>query len=274
MNIAIVDGNSLYARSYYAATTVNSEPSLVIEFTVNTVLSLLDPNSSKIGCFFDSTLFAWDRHQNESKKREAKPSDYHNTKEIVKDVLSFLFGTVHVDHPDYEADDLVATAVYSAQPRDVVYVWSGDKDLMQLHGGNCQYYSLTDKAMLQASYINRKFVNIKRPSQVAIYLAIVGDPADNIKGVTRYGPKKCKELFEAVTPDMEFEEAVNAIIAQLPKDKEEEFFASLDRTLLRTDITGIPKPATLKLVTPREVAELGIEGINDFYRQIYEAYRT
>ena len=217
MTDLVFDANSLYARSWFAAQRINTDPREAIRLVVNTVMLLLDPNTNKIGSIFDRTLFAWDNNQNKAKQRDEKPKEYHDTKEIVKEVLTFLLGTVHIDSPDAEGDDIVATVVANTKPGDLIYIVSGDKDLMQLQGGNCQYYSLNDKAVLSTSFIIHKFHGIKRPSQIALELAVIGDPVDNIGGIHGYGEKKCKKLFEAVTPKMNFEAAMNAIVAQLPE---------------------------------------------------------
>jgi len=265
MTDLVFDANSLYARSWFAAQRINSDPREAIRLTVNTVLLLLDPNTNKIGSIFDRTLFAWDNNQNKAKNRDEKPREYHETKEIV---------TIHVEHPEAEGDDIVATVVNNNNtgPKDLVYIVSGDKDLMQLQGGNCQYYSLNDKAVLSTSFIIHKFHGIKRPSQIALELAIIGDPVDNIGGIRGYGEKRCKKLFEAVTPAMNFETAMNAILAQLPEPQADEFFAALDRTLLRNDLTGIAAPAPIKMPPPAEVEALGIPQIGHYYRQAYATY--
>jgi 5'-3' exonuclease len=272
MTDALFDGSSLFARSYFAAQRISSDPKEAIRLAVNTVLLLLDPNTNKIGSFFDRTLFAWDAQQNKAKNRTEKPPMYHETKALLRDVLEFMLGTVNTESLEAEADDIVATAVYRTKPGDLAYVISSDKDLMQLQGGQCQYYSLNDKAVLSASYIIHKFHNIKRPIQIALELAIVGDPVDCIDGIKGYGEVRCKKLFEAVTPDMSFETALNAIVAQLPEERAAEFYEALERTLLKNDVPGIPSPAPLKLRPPAEVDDLDIPQISHYYRQVYMAY--
>lgn len=274
MNDIVFDANSLYARSWFAARQISADPREALRLSVNTVLLLLNPNTNKIGSIFDRTLFAWDGQQNKDKKRDEKPPEYHETKIILKEILEFVLGTANVEHPDAEGDDIVATVVADSDKSDTVYIVSGDKDLMQLHGGNCEYYSLNDKALLSASFIIHKFGNIKRPSQIALALAIVGDPVDNIKGITGYGKVRCRQLFEAVTPNMRFETAMNAILRQLPENKVPEFFEALERTLLKNDLTGIPKPAPLRLASLKEVKSLGIPQLDFYYREVLQMYTT
>jgi 5'-3' exonuclease len=272
MTDLVFDANSLYARSWFAAQRISPDPKEALRLALNTILLLLNPDTNKIGSIFDRTLFAWDNNQNKAKNRDQKPPEYHETKAMLKEVLEFMFGTVNVDHPDAEGDDIVATVVYNTKPSDLIYIVSGDKDLMQLQGGNCQYYSLNDKAVLSTSFIVHKFHGIKRPSQIALELAVVGDPVDNIGGISGYGEVRCKKLFEAVTPEMKFEQAMNAIVAQLPEPRAEEFNEALLRTLLRNDVPGIPSPAPLNLAPPADVEDLGIPQIGYYYRQVHHTY--
>lgn len=267
----IVDANSLYARSWFAATRISPDPKAALRLAINTVLLLLNPNTDKIGRFIDRTLFAWDGQQNKDKKREEKPAEYHETKRKLKETLSFLLGAVHVEKPDAEGDDIVATAVYNTKPEDTAFIVSGDKDLMQLHGGNCHYYSLHEKAVLSTAFITHKF-HVKRPNQIALVLAITGDPVDNIPGVGGYGKAKCKKLFEKVSRDMNFSAALTVIEKQLPANRVSELYLSLNRTLLKTDIADVPAPAPLVLRDPDEITDLGIPQIDHYYRQIHHVY--
>jgi 5'-3' exonuclease len=272
MTDLVFDANSLYARSWFAAQRISPDPKEALRLALNTILLLLNPDTNKIGSIFDRTLFAWDNNQNKEKQRDPKPAVYHETKAVLKDILEYVFGTVNIDHPEAEGDDIVATVVYNTKPSDLIYIVSGDKDLMQLQGRNCQYYSLNDKAVLSTSFIIHKFPNIKRPSQIALALAIVGDPVDNINGIDGYGEVRCKKLFEAVTPDMAFQQAMDAIVAQLPEKQATQFYEALNRTLLKTDVPGIPRPAPLNLLPPSEVEALGIPQIGFYYRQVHHTY--
>ena len=270
----ICDANSLFARSWYAAQkNISNDPAEALSLMLRTITLLLNPNDfSKLGVQFDRTLFAWDGRQNPLKNRDEKPSEYHETKKIAQDLLELIFGSVNYQHQDYEGDDVVATAVFSAAPTDIIYIASADKDLQQLQGPRCHYYCLNTKAILTRQFINRKW-RIHRPAHLALVLAIVGDPVDCIRGVVGYGPVKCKQLFEAVTEDMTFTEAVEALAAQMPPAKLEEFYSALDRTLLQTDVPGVPQPAPLQLIDPSEVRATGIPSVYKLYSEMYDAYQ-
>jgi len=273
MTDAIFDANSLFARSWYAAQRISTDPKEAVRLAINTILLLLNPDTNKIGSLFDRTLFAWDSHRDEDKDRAEKPPNYYETMDVLKEILAFMLNTVNVIHQNAEGDDIVSTVIHKGlREKHTSYVISGDKDLMQLQEENCQYYSLHDKALLSSAFIIHKFGNIKRPSQVALYLAIVGDPVDKIKGITGFGEVRCKKLFEAITPDMDLKTVIRVILNQLNERQREEFYYALERTLLKNDLVGIPDPSPLEFREPEEVYDLGIPQIGYYYREVHRIY--
>jgi len=274
MITACFDANSIFARSWYAAERSGGEPLDAVSLMVRSLLILLNPDIDKLGVYVDRTLFGWDpKNISSNKGRETKPKVYHDTKEAVKDVLAFLFGTVNFEHDQYEADSVVATAAVRAAKTDEVYVVSGDKDLQQLQRGNIHYYCLNTKTILSPDYIRRKW-GVPRASQVALVQAITGDPVDNIKGVHGWGPKKCRELFRKVNPDMTFEEAKAALLSQMPPECQEQFLACLELTRLKTNVPDVPDPGRLQLASVAEAKSLGIPNIGLLYSRVYEEYQT
>lgn len=242
MTDLIVDGNSLYARSWFAVSKDAPNPEAAASLVLTTVLKLL--TTDRIGVPFHRTLFCWDGHQNIRKNRQPKPPEYHATLNSVREILSLLLGTAHAIPARHEGDDAVATAIFRSPPENKIYIVSGDKDLTQLVGGNVRYYCLNNKAVLSHSFITTKW-HIKQPNQVSIALAILGDRVDNIPGIHGWGPKKVKTLFKQVTEDMPFEQALETIEAQIPDDKREEFYSSLEAILLDPNVPDVPEPSPL-----------------------------
>lgn len=272
MTYIIFDGNSLYARSWFAAQSVTPDPAEAIKFALKTVMLLLNPNTNRAELKFDRMLFCWDGSEKTDKKgRAEKPVEYHPTKEILKETLTFLFGAAHAEHPHYEGDDVVATAVSRIKSGEV-YIISGDKDLMQLQvNHHVHYYCLNTKAVLSKSYINNKW-HVKRPSHIAIALAIIGDPVDKIPGIHGWGPKKVQKLFEDIDPEMPFEQVLTTIESKIPDELKESFYESLERTLLNTDVPGIAEPSQIVFADPKEVDSLGMREVSYAYRQVHRAY--
>lgn len=269
----IVDGNSLYARAFWANARDYAEPDLVLRSCFLTVLSLINPDGDRIGTEIDRLAFCWDGdHRRDKGDRQPKPPHYHEIKEELKKLLTFTLGAAHAEPPAHEADDAVGTLVYrNYEASNQIFVVSGDKDLMQLHGGNVHYYNLIDQCLVSSTKICRKF-NVKKPSHVAIALAIQGDSVDNIKGIKGWGPKKVEKLFESVPREANFGQALELILKQIPEALQDDFYASLERTLIDTDVPGLPDPAALVFASERKVDALDLPGVGEAYSRVLRAY--
>lgn len=263
----VVDGNSLFARCWFA---VKQIPSETMRLYMSSVLQFLDRRDGHFKLPISRTLFAWDGLSKTDKKRTPKPKIYIDTRYRVQEALLTLFNTVHGYHSQYEADDVVATVAMNSSS-ETVFVISGDKDLMQLQGGNVNYYCLNSKAVLPGRAICNKF-HVKRPSQVALALAVMGDQNDKISGIPGWGPKKVEKLFEAVTEDMSFTDALAALQAQIPANLLPAFMDSLDKTLLHSDVRDVPEPQELRFCTSEELRETGIKGIGQAYETVAGQY--
>ncbi len=265
MTDLIVDANSLYARAWYATKEDAYE---TVRASVNAVLGLINPE--RIGEPVGRTLFCWDGGQKKAKERAERPPEYEGTKPRLKRILEALLGTRNVRIEGYEADDVIATAAF-ASPADHVVLASGDKDLHQLQGGNISYYDLNTRGFISSREIIAQW-HVRRPSHVAIALAIIGDSVDKIAGIRGWGPKKVEKLFESVRSDMPFDQVLKMVEAQIPPDKMPEFQESLELTLLNSSVPGVPEPAPLKLAPEGMLVEYGLEECSSLYTKITAQY--
>ena len=108
--------------------------------------------------------------------------------------LCQALGLATLAHADYEADDLIGSAVHRARAqgfRSVIV--SADKDLSQLlHDFDEQYDFAKGQRWGAAGVKARHGVHAH---QIADYLALTGDAVDNIPGVTGIGPKSAAVLL-------------------------------------------------------------------------------
>lgn len=96
--------------------------------------------------------------------------------------------------PGWEADDLCATlALRAINAGWEATVFSGDKDMLQLVGIRGMHVHDCREAKTQ-EVVQEKLGVL--PMQVADYLALVGDTADNIPGVKGIGPKAAAWLLD------------------------------------------------------------------------------
>lgn len=126
--------------------------------------------------------------------RSARPADLTAQMAPLRD-LARAFGLTPLEHPSYEADDLVAALVGIAEDGGLeTTILSADKDLMQL---------VSERTTLWDSMRGRRYTptTVKEklgvpPGAVADYLALVGDSSDNVPGVPGIGPKSAAKLLE------------------------------------------------------------------------------
>lgn len=102
--------------------------------------------------------------------------------------------------PGFEADDLIATAVYHAYGYNEkagedyrCVVASADKDLLQLISDRVTVHKLTDGTQWTPATVQEK-LGIA-PNQMRDYLCLVGDASDNIKGAKGIGAKTAAALL-------------------------------------------------------------------------------
>jgi 5'-3' exonuclease len=233
-------------------------------------MALILVNPDRVGEQVDRTLFCWDGGQKKAKERSERPPEYEATKPALKDALEALLGTRNVRLEGYEADDVIATAAF-ASPADHVIVASGDKDLHQLQGGAISYFDLNTKGYTSTREILAQW-HVRRPSQVAIALAIQGDSVDKIAGIRGWGKKKVEKLFEAVRYEMKFDTVLKVIEDQIPLSKRPEFYDSLELTLLNNGIEGVPQPVPLKFAPESKLLDLGMEETYDYYVKVSQKY--
>jgi 5'-3' exonuclease len=267
----IIDSNSLFARSWYAIMSkADGSPQDVLRASICTILSLLNVNNDKLGDRVDRILFAWDGANKRDKGRAAKPVQYHTTRKLLIDYLTFLLSPTHACSDKHEADDVVATAVRQSDA-DTIYVVSGDKDLQQLAGERVNYYCLNQKATMSSRAIRDKW-GVKDPKQVCIALAIIGDRIDCIAGIHGWGQKRVKKLFEAVPEGATLEEALLAIEAQIPEKLLPSFYSDLDLTLLNSAVPGVPPASPISMAPLDSIVELQLPNFMEFYRPVHRLY--
>jgi 5'-3' exonuclease len=94
----------------------------------------------------------------------------------------------------YEADDLIGTlASYWRARGHPICIVTADKDLAQLVGESDHWWDFSRNQKLNAAQLTEKFG--VAPGQMADFLALTGDPVDNIPGVPGVGPKSAAALL-------------------------------------------------------------------------------
>lgn len=125
--------------------------------------------------------------------RELPPPDLDRQFAYCRELVGAL-GLAAAAHAEYEADDLIGSAVRCGRDagfRSVIV--SGDKDLGQLLEADDQIWDYARRERYGPEGVQQRLGVL--PVQVADFLALTGDAVDNIPGVPGIGPKTAAPLL-------------------------------------------------------------------------------
>ena len=207
MNLYIFDGTALVYRAYYALpplSTSDGKPTGAVLGVAKMLLKFIRERVREE----DSIVFVMDsKEQNfrktlfESYKANRAPAPDEMIAQITYvEKLVEALGMPILKGTGYEADDVIATLVKKYSSKfDNVYIVTGDKDLLQLVGGNVKVLRFASLGISDLVEYDEKMVIEKyglKPSQIGDYLALVGDASDNIPGVKGIGEKSATEFLK------------------------------------------------------------------------------
>ncbi|MFP4155470.1 MAG: 5'-3' exonuclease [Halothiobacillaceae bacterium] len=108
--------------------------------------------------------------------------------------LAEAAGLPVLDHPGYEADDVIGTLARELRSGGhQLTILTGDKDLAQLLAPGDRWWNPGRNRILEHGDIERHFG--VRPEQIPDWLALTGDASDNIPGVPGIGPRIAARLL-------------------------------------------------------------------------------
>lgn len=206
-NLVIVDANAIVHSSFHGYKPkldqkgqdqrvlyglLNTLADLVEYFeTVDYLFMVFDPADSAL---YRKTIFP-------QYKANRPPTDpeLKRQRDVAQNIVTNYLGLPTVSYPGYEADDIIGSMSDILSEKFEVTVVSPDKDLAQLVKPNVR--------MLRKTKVdNRKFYKfldenkVKEdfgvyPNQIADWLALVGDAADNLPGLYRIGKTRASEYL-------------------------------------------------------------------------------
>jgi len=200
-SIHLIDASIYVFRSYFSVATEfrdrDEAPVHAVFGFLNTLMGLLtDAQPSHIAVCFDESLTTSFRNRlypAYKANRELPPADLALQFTYCQQLCRALGLCVLVDG-EYEADDLVGSALHALRPHGFRGVMvTGDKDFSQLVGEHDVIFDVTRRERTDAAGVKRK--HGVRPEQFADYLALMGDSVDNIPGIHGIGPKTAATLI-------------------------------------------------------------------------------
>ncbi len=203
--IALIDGNSLINRAYYAMRNPMITKDGIYTHGIFGFINMMDkiikdydPEYMAIAFDLKAPTFRHEQYDEYKAGRRKMPPELAMEIPILKDILDAM-NIRRVELEGYEADDIIGTlAVTSEREGLEPFVFTGDKDQLQLatditkivytkrgvsdfdlfdHDAFCEAYGFT-------------------PLQFIDFKGLAGDSSDNIPGVPGVGPKTATKLIQ------------------------------------------------------------------------------
>ena len=201
MKIHLIDGTYELFRAYFAmpkSVGPDGHPNGAVRGVMQTLLALLRQDDvTHIACAFDSEITSFRNDLFDGYKTgEDTPVDLREQFGLVERAVSAL-GIVVWPMVEFEADDAIATAArkWMDEPAvEQIVMCSPDKDLAQIVCGS-RVVGLDRRRdiVLDEEGVAEKFG--VPPASIPDYLALVGDSADGIPGVPRWGAKSTAQVL-------------------------------------------------------------------------------
>ena len=253
--ILVIDGNSIINRAFYGVrplTTKTGKHTNAIYGMVTMVMRQLEsikPDYALVAFDIKHPTFRHEMYPEYKAGRHPTPPELLSQFSDAKECLA-LMGLKVMELPGWEADDIQGTVAKMAYGEDGVesYVFSGDRDLLQLIGDKVTVLLATNTdtlVMKREEFVAKYGID---PEFFVDMKALMGDSSDNIPGVAGVGEKTAQglirsfETLEGIYENIEDKSITKGVREKLLRDKDNAF---LSRDLARID-TSAPIGITLE----------------------------
>jgi DNA polymerase-1 len=259
----LVDGYNMAFRAFYGMPELTRAsdgfPTGALHGWVKTMWRLQDQEKPDAMVVFFDLGGSQDRlllHPEYKAQRKETPEPLEKQIPIIKE-LTRAMGLVGVELDGVESDDLLAAQArrLARMGHDVLIV-SADKDFAQCVDERIKILLPPPTAnpklgwrVLDPAGVVEKFG--VPPSQIAEYLALIGDTSDNIPGVNGVGPKTAVKWFT----EFQSLEGIIAHAAELKPERFREVVAKeADKLRMNLKLTTLPAESPLPELVPGEPA--------------------
>ncbi|MDH4469248.1 MAG: DNA polymerase I [Bacteriovoracaceae bacterium] len=195
----LIDISNFIFRAFYAVRSLTAPDKTPVNAVYGVFTMLLKfiedkkPDYLLIAQDSKEKSFRTDLYPDYKANRSAPPEELIPQFALLEELYDHLL-IPRLRVPGVEADDILASfATQFYNEFEKVVIISGDKDLLQLVGGNIVVWdSMKDKTYLRDDVFEKMGVY---PEQVVDYLSLVGDASDNVPGVKGIGDKGAQKLI-------------------------------------------------------------------------------
>src|SRR3989339_362407 len=198
--IYIIDGNAYLHRAYHALpplTNSRGEPIGAVFGFLKFIFKLMKAHKPDytVVCFdFPAPTFRHKQYLDYKSHRKETEPDLKFQMPLAREAMKAINIPV-IEKEGFEADDVIATLAKrsSAEGLDVVIV-TGDKDALQLVGGNIKVWNEHKNIMFDEAVVIEKYS--LKPAQLNDMFALMGDSSDNVPGAKGIGEKPAVKLIQ------------------------------------------------------------------------------
>ncbi len=203
MKLHLIDGTYELFRAHFAMpplSTPDGRPVGAVRGLVQTLLLLLrQPDVTHVACAFDHVITSFRNDLFEGyKDGTGIPEELASQFSLAEDAVRAL-GIVVWPMVEFEADDALATAAVrwqNAEEIEQIVICSPDKDLCQVVSGDkVVCLDRRREIVLDEPSVIDKF-GVAPPS-IPDFLALVGDNADGIPGIPRWGASSTATILDS-----------------------------------------------------------------------------
>lgn len=200
--LVIIDGNSLFYRSFYALPLLSNSDgeysNAVYGFAIQIVKIIQDIKPTHIAVAFDAGkhTFRNDMYSEYKATRKPMPTELKSQIEPLKKMLK-LMNIDYCEKIGVEGDDIVGTLAKRFSDTQTIIV-TADRDTLQLIDDTTSVY-FTKKGTSELYIVDEEVLKKDykvAPKQIIDLKALQGDKSDNIPGVAGVGEKTAQTLIE------------------------------------------------------------------------------
>ena len=254
--ICLIDLSAIFAQSWHAAGP--EAQGAGYDGTLTAINRIANANPRNVAICCDSPT-NWRKVLEPSYKaqREKAPATYYEQLTRVKQRLvrdGYLLWTCE----GYEADDVIATATDAAlEAGHEVLIATSDKDLLQLVADKVHVLRTHTWETWDIPKVVEKFG--VQPARLGMWLALVGDKADNVPGCPLVGPKVATSLVTDYPSWPALWEAVNTPPGVMPTAAGKQSAVGLNLRTYKTQVELAAKLVALRFDAPIEFKEIFAE---------------
>lgn len=202
--IAIIDGNSLINRAYYAMRNPMITKDGIFTHGIFGFINMLEkirrdyePEYMAVAYDLKAPTFRHKEYQDYKAGRKKMPPELAMQIPLLKDVINAM-NITQLEIEGFEADDIIGTVAREAEEAGLQpYIITGDRDELQL-ATDITNVIITKKGVSEFEIFDKDAMVEKygfTPQQFIDFKGLMGDKSDNIPGIPGVGEKTATKLI-------------------------------------------------------------------------------